>query len=63
MPRRTAQPESSIDCIGRAIVEARQWRLAVAALSPLARSTEIMVDAVWFDPACAIQTRSDSGRP
>jgi hypothetical protein len=62
-----------IDRIGQAIAEAdggdfladptRYRRLALAALKPLTRPTEAMIDAadeaVWFDAYWAINSRSD----
>jgi hypothetical protein len=73
MSRHTVQVKSMIDRIGRAIAEAdggdfqadstRYRRLAVAALKPLARPTDAMIDAahkaVWFDAYWAINSRSD----
>ena len=62
-----------VERVGRAIAEAdggdfaadsaRYQRLAVAALVPLARPTEAMIDAahqaVWFDGFWAINSRND----
>jgi hypothetical protein len=62
-----------LDRVGRAIAEAeggdfdadpaRYRRLAVAALGPLARPTEAMInaahEAVWFDAFWAINSRND----
>lgn len=74
MPRRRgAQTGTMVDRMGRAIAEAdggdfdadpaRYRRLAMAALEPLARPTEAMIDAaheaVWFDAFWAINSRND----
>jgi len=72
----TASSKIMIDHIGQAIAKAdsgnfqtdriRYRRLALAALKPLARPTEAMVDAaheaVWFDAAWAINNRQDFKR-
>jgi hypothetical protein len=71
--RRTLSPATMVDQDGRAIAEAdgadfegdlsRYRRLALAALKPLARPTEAMVDAaheaVWSDAFWAINSRAD----
>jgi len=73
MASRTTQAGSMIDRIGRAIAEAdgvefeddraRYRRLAMAALAPLARPTDGMIDAahqaVWFDAFWAVNSRAD----
>ena len=73
MPRREAQAGSMINRIGRAIAEAdgakfeadpaRYRRLAMAALAPLVRPTDAMIDAaheaVWSDALWAINSRAD----
>jgi hypothetical protein len=74
MPRRRGvQTGTMVDRMGRAIAEAdggdfdtdpvRYRRLAIAALEPLARPTEAMIDAaheaVWFDAYWAINSRND----
>lgn len=73
MTRRSVSPSSMVDQIGRAIAKAdatdfdgdpdRFRRLALAALKPLTRPTEAMVDAaheaVWSDAFWAINSRAD----
>ncbi len=74
MPRKLAdQPASMLDTIAAAIAEAdgraladdpaRYRRMALAALKPLLRPTEAMIDAahdaVWFDAYWAINSRAD----
>jgi hypothetical protein len=74
MPRhRGVQTGTMVERMGRAIAEAdggdfevdpaRYRRLAIAALEPLARPTEAMIDAaheaVWFDAYWAINSRND----
>jgi hypothetical protein len=74
MPRRRGvQTGTMVDRVGRAIAEAdggdfeadhaRYRRLAMAALKPLARPTEAMIDAaheaVWFDAFWVIHSRND----
>ena len=76
MTRRPVSTASMIDQVGTAIAKAdgacfesdpaRYRRLALAALKPLARPTEAMVDAahevVWFDAFWAINSRADLRR-
>jgi hypothetical protein len=71
--RRSVSPASMVDQVGRAIATAdgadfesdaaRYRRLARAALKPLTRPTEAMVnaahEAVWFDAFWAINSRAD----
>lgn len=73
MPRSTSPSTTMIEQVARAIAKAdgaryaddpaRFQRLALAALKPLARPTEAMVDAahaaVEFDDYWAINSRSD----
>ena len=73
MTRKPTSTDSMIDQIGRAIAKAdgadfegdpaRYRRLALAALKPLARPTETMVDAaheaVWSDAFWAVNSRAD----
>ena len=73
MTRRSVSPASMVDQVGRAIATAdgadfesdaaRYRRLARAALKPLTRPTEAMVnaahEAVWFDAFWAINSRAD----
>ena len=73
MTRRPEPTDSMVDQVGRAIAKAdganfesdppRYRRLALAALGPLVRPTEAMVDAaheaVWSDAFWAINSRAD----
>ncbi len=73
---KSAKQIDMIDVIGKAIAaadgerfvadRARYRRLAVAAIRPLAKPTEAMVDAahtaVWFDAYWAINNRRDFKR-
>ena len=73
MTRRSVSTASMMDQVGTAIATAdgadfesdpaRYRRLALAALKPLTRPTEAMVDAahevVWFDAFWAINSRAD----
>ena len=76
MTRQLASTASMVDQVGTAIVKAdginfesdpaRYRRLALAALGPLVRPTEAMVDAaheaVWSDAFWAINSRADFKR-
>ena len=73
---KSAKQTDMIDVVGKAIAKsdggrfgadrARYRRLAVAAIRPLAKPTEAMVDAayeaVWFDAYWAINNRRDFKR-
>jgi hypothetical protein len=73
MIRQPVSTASMVDQIGRAIAKAdnssfeseptRYRKLALAALKPLTRPTEVMVDAaheaVWSDAFWAINSRAD----
>ena len=73
MTRRPVSTDSMVDQVGKAIAKAdgacfesdppRYRKLALAALKPLTRPTEAMVDAaheaVWFDAFWAINSRAD----
>ena len=73
MTRQLVSTVSMVDQVGTAIAKAdggrfesdpaRYRRLALAALKPLTRPTEAMVDAaheaVWFDAFWAINSRAD----
>ena len=73
MTRQPVSTVSMVDQVGRAIAKAdgadfesdppRYRKLALAALKPLTRPTEAMVDAaheaVWFDAFWAINSRAD----
>ncbi len=73
---KSAKQTDMIDVVGKAIAKsdggrfgadrARYWRLAVAAIRPLAKPTAAMVDAayeaVWFDAYWAINNRRDFKR-
>ena len=73
MTRRPISTANMLDQISRAIAQAdgdsfesdppRYRKLALAALKPLTRPTEAMVDAaheaVWFDAFWAINSRAD----
>ena len=70
---KSAKKTDMVDVVGKAIAvadggsfaadRARYRRLAVAAIRPLAKPTEAMVDAaheaVWFDAYWAINSRQD----
>ncbi len=76
MTRQLVSTASMVDQVGTAIAKAdgghfesdpaRYRRLALAALKPLTRPTEAMVDAahevVWFDAFWAINSRADFKR-
>ena len=73
MTRQPASTASMVDQVGRAVARAdgadfdsdspRYRKLALAAIKPLARPTEAMIDAaheaVWFDGFWAINRRAD----